>query len=242
MGDSSSSEAEPQWSTDGRWWWDGQTWIPAEAVNGRQTHTSDANSESVRDAVASTRPGGALAEPLPPGDLSSGGQDEEETIIARPEGSPTPVLELRGRGGQVEVYSEKLVIRRKGALAKMTQGFFAGEKNIYYRQIGSVKVKRAGMMTNGFIQFAPVGNVEHKRGLSKQTHDENTVFFIAKQNDLVRQIQAYVEERMANPGQNGTKPALAVDKFDQLRKLGELRTSGILSEDEFGREKAKLLR
>jgi hypothetical protein len=36
-------------------------------------------------------------------------------------------------------------------------------------------------------------------------------------------------------------PSLASDKYDQLRKLGELKASGVLSEVEFEREKARIL-
>jgi hypothetical protein len=41
------------------------------------------------------------------------------------------LYELKGVNGQIELYSDKVIIKRKGALAKLTQGFFKGDKTIY---------------------------------------------------------------------------------------------------------------
>jgi hypothetical protein len=153
-----------------------------------------------------------------------------------------PIMTLKGVNGQLEVYENKVTIKRKGALAKMTQGFFAGEKDIFYRQMGSVKVKWGGMLTNGFIQFAPTGGIERKRGLTKQTQDENTVRFSTGSNDLVGKIKDYAEQQMARSmtqgaGEVGKQASLA----DELKKFADLRASGIISEDEFQAQKNKLL-
>ncbi len=83
---------------------------------------------------------------------------------------------LNGPTGQLEVYPHKITITRKGFRAKLKVGFTRGERDIFYRQIGSVHFKRGGMM-NGFIQFATTGGIEQKGGYLKQWESENSVEF-----------------------------------------------------------------
>ncbi len=106
--------------------------------------------------------------------------------------------------------------------------------------MGSVKVKWGGLLTNGFIQFAPTGGIETKRGLMKQTQDENTVMFRQSANELVGKIKDYVEGQMARGMRQGT-PEDRTSVADELQKLAALRASGILSEEEFQSQKARLL-
>jgi hypothetical protein len=148
----------------------------------------------------------------------------------------TPVLVLQGVNGQAEVYPHKVRIRRKGVRAKLTQGLFAGEKDIYFHQLGSILVKQAGHLTNGYISFAPLGAIESRKGLIGTTHDENAVLFNRGQNALVEEIRRYVEARMGAP-----TTAAAPDVTDQLRKLGDLRDGGVLTNAEFEAKKHELL-
>ena len=54
--------------------------------------------------------------------------------------------------------------------------------------------------------------------------------------------QAYQEQAYAPPPQAAAPPAdSGDDMMDQLEKLGELRAKGILTEEEFAAQKAKLL-
>ena len=146
----------------------------------------------------------------------------------------TPLLVLHGVNGQVEVYPNKVRIRRKGVLSKLTQGLFAGEKDIYFQQIGSILVKRAGLMTRGYISFAPLGAVERRKGLLGTTHDENAVRFRRNQSAVVEDIRRYIEAHLG-------APTPAPDVGDQLRKFGELRDSRFLTSAEFEAKKKELL-
>lgn len=87
------------------------------------------------------------------------------------------LCELKGVNGQLELYDDKLVIRRKDFLSKMSQGFFKGEKTIYLDQIAGIRVKPGTMFTNGYIQFILPGGLESKRGMPDAAQDENKVFF-----------------------------------------------------------------
>ncbi len=48
--------------------------------------------------------------------------------------SKAPIMTLKGVNGQLEVFEHKVTIKRRGVLAKMSQGFFAGEKDLFIRR------------------------------------------------------------------------------------------------------------
>ena len=56
--------------------------------------------------------------------------------------------------------------------------------------------------------------------------------------------EAYPPQQEAYPPQQMAAPAASdptTDKFEQLKTLGELKAQGVLTEEEFAQEKAKLL-
>jgi len=146
-----------------------------------------------------------------------------------------PTITLSGINGQLEVHEDRLSIRRKGFLAKATQGFFAGEKTIYFNQITSIKVKQGGLLTNGFIQFSLAGNQEGKRGLLDQTKDENTVMFRKDKNEAVQQIREYIEKRRSSAS------STPVSVADELTKFKALLDKNVLTQEEFDIKKRQLL-
>lgn len=60
-----------------------------------------------------------------------------------------------------------------------------------------------------------------------------------KSGDLQRLV-AYVQSRMGRPGSSPQPPG-ADDPVAQIRKLGELRDAGLLSDEEFAAKKAQIL-
>lgn len=55
------------------------------------------------------------------------------------------------------------------------------------------------------------------------------------------QEAAYAEPVAAAPVAEPAPPPAADDRFEQLTKLGELKAQGVLTEEEFAREKARIL-
>jgi transcription initiation factor TFIIIB Brf1 subunit/transcription initiation factor TFIIB len=145
-------------------------------------------------------------------------------------------LNAEGVNGQIELFSNKICIRRKGVLSFLTQGL-KGDKNIMMSSISSIQFKKAGMLTNGYIQFAFMGGKESKGGLFQGVSDENTVIFNIKQQPLFEQIRDAVENYL----QTGNNPASKTSDADELAKLADLRDKGILSEDEFQHKKKQIL-
>lgn len=146
-----------------------------------------------------------------------------------------PKFTLKGVTGHLQVFPDKIVIERKGFIAKMNHGLFKGDKSLFLKQISGIQVKQAGMFTNGYIQFTLIGGIEGRKGLLEATKDENTVMFRKADNDLVKEIQSYIESRINNDSQGSTSIA------DELIKLKDLVDKGILTQDEFEKKKAEML-
>ena len=148
----------------------------------------------------------------------------------------SPELSAKGVNGQIELFNNKVCIRRKGVLGFLIQGL-KGDKNIMIPSISSIQFKKAGVLTNGYIQFAFMGGKEAKGGIFQGTQDENTVMFTVKQQPLFEQIRDTVENRI----QVGNTQASTTSDADEIAKLADLRDKGILSEDEFQSKKKQIL-
>jgi hypothetical protein len=152
------------------------------------------------------------------------------------------LLELKGVNGQLELYEDKVIIKRKGTLSKLTQGFFKGDKTIYIKQITGMELREGGMI-NGYIQFSLAGGVESRRGLTGKdgaVHDENTVMFAKKDNDLAKRIKMEIENRMTTPSQT-TSNVTQIDGADMIRKYKLLFDDGIITQEEFEAKKKEIL-
>lgn len=147
------------------------------------------------------------------------------------------LMELKGVNGQLELYQDKVILKRKGAVAKLTQGFFKGDKTIYIKQITGIQVKPGSAFTNGYIQFTISGGNESTRGILKATQDENSLMFEKKNNDLVAEIKMKIEEIM---GSNETKN-YSSSSADEILKYKELLDMGVITKDDFEAKKKQLL-
>lgn len=151
--------------------------------------------------------------------------------------SESPIMTLVGVGGQLELFKNKIIIERKGALAKMGHGF-TGNKEIMLHNITGIQLKPGGNMLNGYIQFTVPGGNESKRGITAATQDENTVMFSKKENDTAQKIKDYIEQYQIGE----RAPASQASSIaDELTKFKSLLDSGAITKEEFNEQKAKLL-
>ena len=139
-----------------------------------------------------------------------------------------------GINGQLELYDDKVRIKRKGSTALILQGL-KGEKDIYISQISSVQFKSCGL-TPGYIQFAFLGGQETKAGLWDAMGDENTVTFEQKQENKFKIIREAVNKRIVS--RYDTKSSTNIG---DLEKLAELRNKGIITNEEFDIKKRQIL-
>jgi len=156
-------------------------------------------------------------------------------------------LEAKGVTGMVEVDEHFVVIRRKGVGAKLMYGWTRGEKRIPIDSITAVQFKKPGL-SRGYIQFSLAGGIESTRGILAATKDENSVLFSSSHSDefeaIRRYIESYIGARQAMTRRThppAEVPAPALDIVGQLRQLAALREEGILTEEEFTVQKARLL-
>lgn len=146
------------------------------------------------------------------------------------------LMSAKGINGQLELYVDKIVIKRKGILSFMTQGL-KGDKDILLSSISSIQLKNASMLTNGYIQFAFMGGQEGKRGLFQATQDENTVMFDRKQQPDFDALKTRFEALRSQ----GTQAQGGGSNVDALERLAALREKGILTDEEFAAEKRRIL-
>lgn len=135
---------------------------------------------------------------------------------------------LKGQTKSISVGEDAVTI-----IPKALYHGFVGEKRIPYSSITAVQFKEAGSWLAGFIQFTLKGAVEW-RGQVNQ--DENALQFDKACNEQFQALRALVEERM---GKGTSSPAISL--ADELAKLAGLRDQGVLTEEEFAAQKARLL-
>ena len=146
-----------------------------------------------------------------------------------------PLKKVAGANGQIELWENKVIIKREGFVSFLTQGL-RGNKEILISQISSIQFKNPGTFTNGFIQFSYLGGLEHKEGLLDATQDENTVFFKYFQWQDFKTLKEMIEDKINEFARKGKGSDLG-----DLEKLAELRDKGIITEEEFNAKKKQIL-
>jgi hypothetical protein len=110
---------------------------------------------------------------------------------------------------------------------------FKGDKRIPYTSITSVQFREPGSWLAGYIQFSIKGGLEWQGAVNQ---DENAVVFDAPGNEFFA-LRDFVQSKIGAP-----RPAdVAGSVADELSKLANLRDQGILTDEEFAAQKAKLL-
>lgn len=152
-----------------------------------------------------------------------------------------------GKGGKttITIKDGTLTISRPGIISKFSHGF-VGEKTILISNISAVQLKKAGM-ARGYIQFIMPGTVERKSGIVSGSINENTVYFdsttgkSSKANTYAEEIKAYIENYNLQNNNANISNQTQKNKYDELKQLKELLDNGIITQEEFDKEKVKLL-
>lgn len=152
-----------------------------------------------------------------------------------------PLHTVRGAQDLLEIFNDKLTITPKGVLGFLNKGL-KGAKDIPFASIFAIQLRKAGLM-RGYIQFTVPGGNESKGGLLSAIKDENTFLFDKKHNELMAQIKVFIERRTgelrtAQPSHT-SPPKLHLS--EELQKLANLHTQGVLSSEEFQVAKNRLL-
>ena len=116
---------------------------------------------------------------------------------------------------------------------------------MYYYGYGFDEEYYIGLIIGCIIWGVIWGAVAHAIGKSKGIKGFWWGFFLGIIGIIV---VACMQPKQTNPGQsyvvqsqNNTQSSSGDDKYDKLKKLAELKDQGALTEEEFEKEKAKLL-
>ena len=151
-----------------------------------------------------------------------------------------------GSGGKaiIKLNDNSLTISRPGFVSKLSHGF-SGEKTIMYNQISAVQVKKAGV-SRGYIQFVIAGSKEAKSGILGNNKDENTIYFAStfnnsKVNSACDEIKNTIEQYNANISNGVVIEKHEDDVYDKIAKLKKLLDADAITQEEYDKEKSKLL-
>jgi hypothetical protein len=150
-----------------------------------------------------------------------------------------------GKTGEVELLENSVVIRRKGFLTFMVQGW-QGDKEIFLSAITGIELRKGNWTTlgRGFIRFLYMGaNDRHPQLLlvrreNDPAYDENAVVFAGHAYGDFADLKEAIERRMRERVGGLPRPASVAD---ELHKLAELLGRGLLTRAEFEGKKRSLL-
>jgi hypothetical protein len=226
MDDQPGQRAEPEYSPDGRWWWDGMQWVAVEP-----------------DPVAPPAEPDPVA-PAPvlrPVTRDRLGGRERDLLTANLAPGEEILGQYVGRHGQALVVTDRRVlIIKTGMLAG--QAFGGRAFHFDYRTIASVEV-RVGMV-GGVFEVAGGGVQGTGRwvwadGDGGAARAPNCVPIVRRDLPRFQQAAALIRERIAEVNHPVRLPP--PDRFEQLHRLATLRDQGILSPSEFEAQKARIL-
>lgn len=111
---------------------------------------------------------------------------------------------------------------------------FKGDKRIPFSSITAVQFREPGNWIAGYIQFSIKGSVEW---MGQVNQDENAAQFDTSELADFIALRDLVQERIAAH----SSPMQQISAADELAKLAALRDQGILTDEEFVKQKTKLL-
>ncbi len=149
------------------------------------------------------------------------------------------------RGRHIDIYTDKVVITTKVTLGSLiTHNATDGEKTIYYSDCIGVQFKQA-KFTIGYLQLETASsNGNHK---NSNFFDENAFTYDTTviSNERMVEVVEYVKSRI-DIIKKGEKPSIVMSNnnisvADELIKLKQLLDIGVLTQEEFDKQKNKLL-
>lgn len=160
---------------------------------------------------------------------------------------PYPMV-AAGTNGQVSFDGYTVTITRNGFMARQAVGG-AGGKSIPVGSIGGIEWRPVtAMHRRGFIHFAVVGSVSGRGRASARSTDQwrdaDGVQFSPGQQPQFERLRAAVEQAMGQARMGG--PVVVqqppMDAGARLEQLEGLRFRGLITEEEYARQRTEILR
>ena len=145
-----------------------------------------------------------------------------------------PIISFKGRNGKIELHKTFLRLDRGTMMGFLMQGL-KGKKDIYFRSISSIQIKKPGLSV-GYLQLSISGGHESRKGLFASVKDENTITFDGREKyEKALKIKEYIENKIVSGNPDSTSSA------DEIEKLHSLMKKKIITKEEFEIKKKKLL-
>lgn len=136
----------------------------------------------------------------------------------------------------LEVYEDKVIVKKKGALISLLNNKFMGDKSFYISDISAIDHRPATMLANGYIRILTPGNTDSGNGVNDAIYDENAIVFKRDKNEVAQKIVATIERLRHQPTSSAVhSPA------DELRKYKALADDGVITQAEFEAKKKQIL-
>ena len=160
------------------------------------------------------------------------------------------ITQFKGQNGKILIYDEYLELSRDTFGGFISQGGYSGTRRYFYKDIKTIEYRKPTFMANGYFKVIIDGTTETnaKVGIfsssASSAKDQNTIIlraFTKQVGDETEKIYNFLIKKIEENRitQNNSIPANS--KMDELKKLGDLKNSGIITEEEFQIEKQKIL-
>ncbi len=187
-------------------------------------------------------------------------QKASEAILRQCHGDEQPWLILTSSGGAGTLvgFDDRMAIIKTGALTSFMAGSLGGERSATFHFTDITGIEYNSGFMNGVLEvltpsYSGTANRDYWTGVSASRNaDSNNPWtpsntlplakleytqYLAEINELKSRISKSKQQSV----QVVVAPAAANGLADQLAKLAELRDSGVLSDEEFGAAKTRLL-
>jgi hypothetical protein len=151
----------------------------------------------------------------------------------------TALIEATGLNAGVMLFKDVVRLQRLG-LRNLLSGASRIEKDILISQIISIRFKKAGLLSNGYIELVLM---HYHEKTDKEPEDETEDVIVSFRPGQQKAFEAFREmlEAKMTSGAVVRAPTVATTDLDQLEKLASLLDKGIITEEEFSRKKKQLL-
>ncbi len=149
------------------------------------------------------------------------------------------------RGRHIDIYTDKVVITTTVTLGSLlTHNSTDGEKTIYYSDCIGVQFKQS-QFAIGYLQLETASSNGNNKSSNFFAENSFTFDTTVISNERMIEVVNYVKSRVDAVKKGGPAPATtnnnSISVADELLKLKQLLDMGVLTQEEFDKQKNKLL-
>ena len=169
-----------------------------------------------------------------------------ERLVKGREKPASPILmDARGIDGHLVLLENGVRIKRSDPMVFLDKGI-RGDKEIPFRHIESVRLKKAGSFSTGHIRLFLLDEKGVADLESGNNQDEYRILFKSAQQSTFEEIKRAIEEKVTVAKTTSPDPPRqvapqSISYIDELEKLASLKDRGIISEEEFTAKKRQIL-